>query len=165
MQYIKLATKEFPLHEGDIRLEHPEIGETFVCPDTYAVVLPAMPPAIDTTKYRYADVVAVFEYGVWRAKFNVVEKTQQELRLAFIDADTEENRKIADLENMVKAKIADKEFLDYAAWAAFGEELKAFKYAYPRPETMPSPPAPLKFDRDGNVLTTEMPGGVPNAVI
>ena len=29
--YIKLATREFPLHQGDIRLEHPEIGEEFIC--------------------------------------------------------------------------------------------------------------------------------------
>lgn len=42
-QYIKLSTLEYPLHEGDIRLEHPEIlesqtGPTFPCPDTYAPV-------------------------------------------------------------------------------------------------------------------------------
>ena len=30
--YIKLATREFPLHQGDIRLEHPEIGADFIGP-------------------------------------------------------------------------------------------------------------------------------------
>ena len=36
--YIKLSTLEYPRFQGDIRLEHPEIGVVFVCPDTYAEV-------------------------------------------------------------------------------------------------------------------------------
>jgi hypothetical protein len=36
--YIKLLTKEYPRFQGDIRLEHPEIGDVFSCPNTYAEV-------------------------------------------------------------------------------------------------------------------------------
>jgi hypothetical protein len=36
--YIKLSTEEYPRFQGDIRLEHPEIGDVFICPDTYAEV-------------------------------------------------------------------------------------------------------------------------------
>ena len=50
--YIKLSTGEYPRHEGDIRLEYPEIletqtGETFPCPPTYALVAETQAPAFD----------------------------------------------------------------------------------------------------------------------
>ena len=53
--YIKLLTLEYPKHEGDIRLEHPEIhedqtGETFPCPETYAPVIWVNPPTITETQ-------------------------------------------------------------------------------------------------------------------
>jgi hypothetical protein len=41
--YINTLTGQYPLHEGDIRIEHPyisdkETGDTFVCPAEYALV-------------------------------------------------------------------------------------------------------------------------------
>lgn len=41
--YLKLSTMQFPLYEGDIRLEHPEItedqtGDTFPIPDGFVSV-------------------------------------------------------------------------------------------------------------------------------
>jgi hypothetical protein len=50
--YIRLSDNLFPLHEGDIRLEHPEITEdqthpNFPCPPTYAPVISSPPPDYD----------------------------------------------------------------------------------------------------------------------
>jgi hypothetical protein len=50
--YIKLSTGEYPRHEGDIRLEYPDIsdyqtGDTFPCPPTYAPVALVPPPKFD----------------------------------------------------------------------------------------------------------------------
>jgi len=56
--YIKLLTGEYPRHEGDIRLEYPEIletqtGNTFPCPPTYALVVPTTAPGVDN-RLQYA---------------------------------------------------------------------------------------------------------------
>lgn len=52
-EYIKLATLEYPRYEGDIRLEYPDMGDEFVCPDTYAPVLASQQPAYDPYQYEY----------------------------------------------------------------------------------------------------------------
>lgn len=43
--YIKVSTGEYPRFQGDIRLEHPEIGEEFFCPNTYIEVYASEMPA------------------------------------------------------------------------------------------------------------------------
>ncbi len=83
--YIKLLTGEFPRHEGDIRLEHPEITEdqtypNFPCPPTYApVVIESMPtydPTTHTTELLYPEKIN----GVWTARWSPVRPfTPQEL--------------------------------------------------------------------------------------
>jgi len=45
--YIKLSTMEYPRHQGDIRLEYPEMGYDFICPDSYAFVVEVSPPEIN----------------------------------------------------------------------------------------------------------------------
>lgn len=45
--YINLKTGEFPVHQGDIRLEHPEMGADFVCPAEYALVEETSLPTYD----------------------------------------------------------------------------------------------------------------------
>lgn len=49
---------EYPLYEGDIRLEHPEIredqtGDTFPCPPTYGVVEIPAQPTNELNTYEY----------------------------------------------------------------------------------------------------------------
>lgn len=45
--YINLRTGMFPVHQGDIRLEYPEMGVEFVCPEEYALIEEVLPPAYD----------------------------------------------------------------------------------------------------------------------
>jgi hypothetical protein len=68
--YRKKATGEYPRFEGDVRLEHPEIGGVFVCPDTYEPVYAGVFPEL------FADIVAVElppaeVGGVWVQQFAV----------------------------------------------------------------------------------------------
>lgn len=49
MYFININTLEFPRHEGDIRLEHPDMGETFVCPPDFAVVTLNAVPSFDAS--------------------------------------------------------------------------------------------------------------------
>lgn len=75
--YIKLSTLEYPRHEGDIRLEHPEItedqtGDTFSCPPTYAPVEYVPAPAVDTGNQEIAEPLPpVNENGVWKTAWRI----------------------------------------------------------------------------------------------
>jgi hypothetical protein len=80
--YIKLATREFPLHQGDIRLEHPEIGEEFICPDTYALVEWTQPPEFDPIKMRCGFDAPIKVANTWMASWFVREATPQEIEEA-----------------------------------------------------------------------------------
>lgn len=84
-QYIKLATLEYPRHEGDIRLEHPEIlesqtGDTFPCPKTYAFVAVSEPPLIDGS-VQSMELGAPFKdiTGQWKVDWVVRDLTPEEL--------------------------------------------------------------------------------------
>lgn len=83
MNYIKLATMEYPRHEGDIRLEHPDIpegltGETFICPDTYAKVKEVEMPSPGLNQAVY-EVMPEQINGEWVQQFNIRELTKEEL--------------------------------------------------------------------------------------
>lgn len=75
--YIKLSTLEYPRHEGDIRLEHPEIREdqtwpNFPCPDTYALVEWVEPPAVNReNKEVLHELPPIQENGVWKMAWGV----------------------------------------------------------------------------------------------
>ena len=76
--YIKLSTLEFPLYQGDIRLEYPDMGEQFVVPDTYAEVIVEEPPFISSTQKK--SLSAPYQQdGVWRCDWSVGDLTQEEL--------------------------------------------------------------------------------------
>lgn len=83
MQYIKLSTKEFPFHQGDIRLEHPEIGEEFVCPETYALVEVEEVPSFEENECLIQHGPTL-ENGKWVVRWEVAllpeEDYQQYLR-------------------------------------------------------------------------------------
>lgn len=78
MKYIKLSTLEFPLYQGDIRLEHPEIGEEFVCPSTYAPVTVSSYPTIDSNTQKTQLGTPYQSNGQWLVDFSVVELTDEE---------------------------------------------------------------------------------------
>jgi len=82
--YIKLSTLEYPRHEGDIRIEHPEIsesqtGDTFPCPSTYALVVPTTAPAFDEATQIAQEQAPVQVDGVWTQQWLVRSLTAQEL--------------------------------------------------------------------------------------
>lgn len=45
--YVKIATGEYYFYEGDIRLEHPNMGKEFVCPPEYVKVVETPLPSYD----------------------------------------------------------------------------------------------------------------------
>jgi hypothetical protein len=82
--YIKKSTGQFPLHEGDIRLEYPDISEdltdaTFPCPDTYIEVLYVDLPEFDKTKQVIDSVNPVETNGIWKIQWNIRDMTAEEL--------------------------------------------------------------------------------------
>jgi hypothetical protein len=81
--YIKLATLEYPRHEGDIRIDHPEISEsqtgvTFPCPASYAQVQWIDRPAFDSATQICREMAPVFSNGVWKMSWEVRTLTTEE---------------------------------------------------------------------------------------
>jgi len=82
--YIKLSTLEYPRHEGDIRLEYPEITDdqtepNFPCPDTYAKVEYVDPPEIDPTKQFCYELAPLQIDGLWKRQWAVRDLTNEEI--------------------------------------------------------------------------------------
>ena len=78
MNYINLLTLEFPRYEGDIRLDHPEIGEEFVCPSTYAPVTVSSEPAIDSQNQKLQFGTPYESNGQWVVDLIVVNLSDEE---------------------------------------------------------------------------------------
>lgn len=76
--YIKLSTGEYPRHQGDIRLEYPDMGEEFVCPDTYELVPEVQPPETNSNQVSEELKPELID-GVWRKRFVVRDLTEQEI--------------------------------------------------------------------------------------
>lgn len=81
--YIKLATKEYPRYEGDIRVDHPEItddqtGDTFPEVDDYAAVVWVDPPVVQSPQYAYEGPPEDVN-GIWRMVWLIGTHTQKEL--------------------------------------------------------------------------------------
>lgn len=77
--YIKLLTGEYPRHEGDIRLEHPEIGEMFECPSTYAPVTMSDTPPYSLKNQVLYEGLPEQRDGVWYTTWLIRSKTAKEL--------------------------------------------------------------------------------------
>lgn len=77
--YIKLSTLEYPRYQGDIRLEHPTIGQEFICPETYAPVEVAAAPEFDYATQTAYELSPVNTNGVWSMAWAVRDLTAQEL--------------------------------------------------------------------------------------
>lgn len=82
--YIRLSTLEYPRHEGDIRLENPEIletqtGATFPCPDTYVLVTPIDTPEYNRETQTFEELSPTQIDGVWTQQFLVRDMTAEEL--------------------------------------------------------------------------------------
>ena len=78
-RYIKLSTNEYPRHQGDIRLEYPDMGNQFVLPETYAYV-----EWVDAPSYNEATQIAQetspeFINDKWYMRWIVQDLTQEEI--------------------------------------------------------------------------------------
>jgi hypothetical protein len=76
-QYIKLSTLQYPLYEGDIRLEHPEIREdqthpNFPCPNTFALVEVDPMPDFDPTTHHTKQLPPENINGTWKVRWTAV---------------------------------------------------------------------------------------------
>lgn len=83
--YIKLSTLEYPRHEGDIRLEYPEIsedqtGDTFRCPRTYARVYATKPPEYNFETQTLVEKAPENIRDVWIQVWEVRALTAEELQ-------------------------------------------------------------------------------------
>jgi hypothetical protein len=83
--YIKLSTLEYPRYEGDIRLEHPEIletqtGNTFPCPETYALVYHAPMPDYNRDTEALEETAPKCINNEWFQTWQVRALTAEELQ-------------------------------------------------------------------------------------
>ena len=86
MRYIKIATLEYPLYEGDIRLEYPEItedqtGDKFPCPDTYALVNVPDAPEYNEDTQTILESAPTQTNGVWSVTVSVRDLNVEELAI------------------------------------------------------------------------------------
>lgn len=85
MPFLKLSTMQYPLFEGDVRLEHPEItecqtGDTFPCPEDFVKVKEIEYPQIDTTQNQYViEELPQQIDGVWTQVLKVSVYTDSEI--------------------------------------------------------------------------------------
>jgi hypothetical protein len=70
--YIKLLTAEYPRFQGDIRLEHPEIGDVFVCPDTYGEVYEPEVAVVPGANERAVEGQPIQINGKWVRQFTLI---------------------------------------------------------------------------------------------
>lgn len=71
MAYLKISTLEYPLHEGDIRLKHPEIGEEFVLPDDYVDIEYVPHPDFDHELQSITEIAPILIDGKWTMRWQV----------------------------------------------------------------------------------------------
>lgn len=90
MNYINLSTLEFPLHEGDIRIDHPEIGDVFVCPSTHAMVQVNSEPQFDRECQKLQFGVPYSKNNEWFVDLVVVNLSEEEKLL--------KNKKLSEIE-------------------------------------------------------------------
>lgn len=83
MSYLKLSTMQYPLYEGDIRLEHPEItedqtGDTFPVPSDYVLVDQEEQPKFDFKKQKLSSNYPIQKDGKWIVTWTIVDLTEDE---------------------------------------------------------------------------------------
>ena len=76
--YINLETNEYPLHEGDIRLLYPDMGDTFILPEGFAEVKESNPPEHPVTKKARETAPLLTDEGYIR-QWEFIDMTPQEI--------------------------------------------------------------------------------------
>jgi hypothetical protein len=78
--YINTETSEYPLHEGDIRLLFPEIGDEFVLPSVFAEVPESPLPTLTQTQTFLETTPLLNQNGVYERVYIIRDWTEDELR-------------------------------------------------------------------------------------
>jgi hypothetical protein len=86
MNFLKLSTMQYPLQEGDIRLEYPEItenqtGATFPVPADYVSVEQTTPPSYDPKTQYLSQSTPVQANGAWQSVWVVNDFTAEQLAM------------------------------------------------------------------------------------
>lgn len=84
MNFLKLSTMQYPVHEGNIRLEYPEIredqtGDTFPLPADYVQVEQTTPPSYNRRTQYLTQSAPVENNGVWQSVWVVNDMTAEQL--------------------------------------------------------------------------------------
>lgn len=100
LSYINTETLEYPVHEGDIRLVHPEIdksltGETFPAPVPFAPVMWVESPSFDPLNQIAEQTLPALVNGEWVAQWAVRSLTPQEKEVVDrLAAEREEQKRL-----------------------------------------------------------------------
>jgi hypothetical protein len=77
--YINTVTLEYPIHQGDIRLLYPDIGEEFILPDgPFVEVEEGVTPVVSANKVL-TENPPVFIDGKWIRQLFVRDMTREEI--------------------------------------------------------------------------------------
>jgi hypothetical protein len=84
MNFLKLSTMQYPIQEGDIRLEYPDItedqtGDTFPLPDDYVLVEQTDPPSFEGKTQYLSQSAPIQVNGVWQSVWVVNDFTPEQL--------------------------------------------------------------------------------------
>lgn len=177
MAYIKLATLEYPLHEGNIRLEHPEIlesqtGDTFPCPPTYAKVEQTEPPIdyptpsqalnFNAEHFKPEETAPLFDGLKWVTGWTFVPKTVEDYRQEMIDEDSEENNSLKEkIQFAWVQSMGQPDPRVKASYQEYHDALKTYFETYPRSGTWPQRKITLS---DGNRVTVDSNGSTPDVI-
>ena len=166
--YINLTTLEYPVYEGDLRFDFPEIqdhetGETFPCPKGFARVIQTEPPSFSALTQYIEEGAPTCVNGVWQTTWVIKRQTDRNKLLALQYEATEENTRIRRELRMAELAMQQETDADrIALWQQFYDALNTFWNTYPRPETCPRIPAGLFLSQTDPNLTA--PGSAPNVI-
>ena len=82
MAYLKLSTGEYPRHEGDVRIEHPDMGKDFVLPAGWVEVKETPHPTGFVRKEQcIREIAPVLDKGEWKMAWQVKATPPEEKKL------------------------------------------------------------------------------------
>lgn len=79
--YINTKTSEYPFYEGDIRLLYPEMGENFILPAEFAVVLDSPLPDLTETEIFEESTPKLNNNGTYEKVYTVRQLTAEEIKI------------------------------------------------------------------------------------
>jgi hypothetical protein len=167
--YIKLSTLEYPLFEGDIRVEHSEItdeqtGDTFPCPPTYAKVQYVAPYRFNPETHICYETAPESRDGGWYMTWGVRELRIDEKIHNAKNLPTQENIAIANDLEIAKQGLDHPSYTpeQKVLWQQFIDATEEYTNTFPRSGIRPRMPAGLFPPRPDQDLTA--PGSAPNVI-